>query len=110
MMEKTRFENDLTQGSVARQLLKFAVPFIVSNLIQSLYSVADMIIVGKLSGSESMNGVTQGSQITMLITNAIVGLSVGGTVLIGQYLGANRREDVKKTIFLRKMLVRRERV
>lgn len=98
MMEKTRFENDLTQGSVARQLLKFAVPFIVSNLIQSLYSVADMIIVGKLSGSESMNGVTQGSQITMLITNAIVGLSVGGTVLIGQYLGANRREDVKKTI------------
>lgn len=97
-MEKKQFETDLTQGSVAGQLIKFAVPFIISNLIQSLYSIADMIIVGNFSGSESMNGVTQGSQITMLITNAIVGLSVGGTVLIGQYLGANRRHDVKTTI------------
>jgi putative MATE family efflux protein len=95
---KKQFENDLTQGSVAKQLIKFALPFIISNLIQSLYAVADMIIVGNFSGSASMNGVTQGSQMTMLITNAVIGLSVGGTVLIGQYLGAGRRQQLKDAI------------
>lgn len=97
-MTKRQFENDLTQGSVAKQLIAFALPFIISNLIQSLYAVADMIIVGNFAGSASMNGVTQGSQMTMLITNAVIGLSVGGTVLIGQYIGAGRRQALKDTI------------
>ncbi|HBP38223.1 MAG TPA: MATE family efflux transporter, partial [Clostridiales bacterium] len=97
-MEKTRFETDLTQGSVTRQLIRFALPFVISNLIQSLYAVADMIIVGNFAGSASMNGVTQGSQMTMLVTHAVVGLAVGGTVLIGQYLGAGRRDEMKTTI------------
>lgn len=95
---KKQFENDLTQGSVVKQLIRFALPFIISNLIQSLYAVADMVIVGNFAGSASMNGVTQGSQMTMLITNAVIGLSVGGTVLIGQYLGAGRRQQLKDTI------------
>ena len=64
------FEKDLSQGSVTRQLLLFAIPFIITNLVQSLYSVADMII----------------------------GLSAGGTVLIGQYKGFGAREELVRTI------------
>lgn len=97
-MSTINLETDLTKGNVVKQLIKFAVPFIISNFIQSLYSVADMVIVGNFAGSESMNGVTQGSQITTLVTNAVIGLSVGGVVLIGQYLGAGRRKDLKDTI------------
>lgn len=57
-----------------------------------------MIIVGNFAGSDSMNGVTQGAQLTMLLTNAVIGLSVGGTVLIGQYLGAGLRKQMKAAI------------
>ena len=96
--EATKFEKNLSQGNVAKQLLLFAIPFIISNFIQSLYSVADMAIVGHFSGTVSMSGVNIGSQVTMLMTNLVVGLSVGGTVLIGQYVGSGQRNKLKNTI------------
>ena len=46
----SKLEHNLAQGAVAPQLLRFALPFIISNIIQSLYSVADMIIVGQYAG------------------------------------------------------------
>src|SRR5690554_4356504 len=93
-----KFEYNLSEGSVAKQLLKFSLPFILSNLIQSLYSVADIIIVGQFSGVYSLSGVTNSSQINMLVTNAVIGLSVGGTVLIGQYMGSGKKKELKDTI------------
>lgn len=93
-----KFEKDLTSGNVFRQLIVFALPFLVSNFIQSLYSVADMIIVGNLAGVVSMSGVNNGSQMTMLVTNAVIGLAVGATVLIGQYMGSGKKEEINKTI------------
>ena len=91
-------ETNLSKGSVPKQLMKFALPFIISNLVQSLYSVADMIIVGQFAGTVSMSGVNIGSQVTMLVTNLVIGLSAGATVLIGQYLGADDRKSLKDTI------------
>ena len=91
-------ETNLSKGSVPKQLMKFALPFIISNLVQSLYSVADMIIVGQFAGTISMSGVNIGSQVTMLVTNLVIGLSAGATVLIGQYLGADDRKSLKDTI------------
>ncbi|MCR4925771.1 MAG: MATE family efflux transporter [Clostridiales bacterium] len=76
----------------------FSLPFVISNLIQSLYSVADMIIVGQFSGTISMSGVNIGSQITLVVTNMIVGLCAGATVLIAQYLGAGDRHAIKQTV------------
>lgn len=93
-----KFENDLVKGSVAKQLILFSLPILFSNLIQTLYSVADMIIVGQFCGAASMSGVNIGSQITFVITNMVFGLSVGVTVLIGQYLGSNNRKAIKETI------------
>lgn len=94
----SKFENNLSQGNVVRQLLVFSYPFLLSNLIQSFYSVADMIIVGRFSGTISMSGVNIGSQVTFLITNMVFGLSVGATVLIAQYLGAGKKTDMQETI------------
>ena len=93
-----RFERDLSQGNVAKQLLIFAWPFILSNLIQALYNVADMIIVGNFCGATSMSGVNIGGQVTFLLTNIVVGLSVGGTVLIGQFKGKNDKDAMREII------------
>jgi putative MATE family efflux protein len=91
-------ENDLTRGNVLTRLVLFSLPFLASNFVQSLYNVADMLIVGNFCGSESMSGVTIGGQVTFILTNIIMGLCMGGTVLIGQYLGAGNQRALKKAI------------
>ena len=92
------FHKDLTQGSVVKQLLRFAIPFMLSNLLQALYSVADMIIVGQFCGKVGITGVSIGSQINILVTGAAMGLSIGGTVMIAQYGGQKRFDQQRKTI------------
>lgn len=88
---------DLSEGNVVKQLILFSLPFLAANIIQSLYSVADMLIVGQFSGTASMSGVNIGSQVTFIITNLVFGLCTGGTVLIGQYMGAKRHKDLAET-------------
>ncbi len=93
-----KFRQDLTQGGVGKQLIKFSIPFLLSNLLQAFYSVADMIIVGRLCGTHGITGVNIGSQINILVTGAAFGLAVGGTVLIAQYGGAKKFDEQRKTI------------
>lgn len=97
-MSDTKFEKDLVSGNVTKQLLIFALPFVISNVIQTLYSVVDMVIVGRYGELGSMSGVHIGGQVTFLLTNLVLGLSIGATTLIGQYLGAGDRESLKETI------------
>ena len=92
----SRYERDLTEGHVVKQLILFALPFLASNLIQSLYSVADMLIVGNFAGNISMSGVNIGSQITFILTNIVVGLCTGGTILIAQAMGRRDRKAIEE--------------
>ncbi|MCL2030640.1 MAG: MATE family efflux transporter [Oscillospiraceae bacterium] len=94
----SRFQNDLTQGGVTRQLLRFSMPFFFSTLIQQMYSMSDLLIVSHFAEESSVVGVSNGMQLTFLATAIAIGLSVGGTILVGQYYGAKRMEDVKKTV------------
>ncbi len=97
-MQKKTLETKLTEGSVAMQLIKFALPFILTNLIQTLYNVADMLIVGNYNGAVGISGVNIGGQVTFIMTNIVIGLSVGGTIVIGQYLGSGDRKGMEETI------------
>ncbi|MDR2634069.1 MAG: MATE family efflux transporter [Treponema sp.] len=87
--------NNLSEGSVVTKLIRFALPFLATNLVQSFYNVADMLIVGNFSGTAGMSGVNIGGQVTMILTFLVIGLAMGGTVLIGQYMGAGNREALK---------------
>ena len=91
-----KIQNDLSQGNVLSKLILFALPFLASNIIQSFYNVADMLIVGNFSGTESMSGVNIGGQVTFILTNIVIGLCMGATVLIGQYVGAGNHAALKR--------------
>ncbi len=93
-----RFEKNLSEGSVVKQLILFSLPVLISNIIQSLYSTVDMLVVGQFAGEVSMSGVNIGGQVSFLITNMVFGLSVGATVLIGQYKGADDRKSMHEVI------------
>ena len=79
--------NDLTQGSAAGTLFRFAGPFFIANVLQSLYGAADLFVVGAFCGAQSVAAVSTGTQVTQIVTSLITGLTLGSTVIIGQYTG-----------------------
>ena len=91
-------QNTLTEGNILKTLLLFAVPFLIANILQSLYGAVDLFVVGKYCGAESVAAVSTGTQVTQIITSLITGLTLGGTILIGDGIGKKDYEGVKKII------------
>ncbi|MBR6619828.1 MAG: MATE family efflux transporter [Clostridia bacterium] len=89
---------DYTKGRISTQLLKFSVPFMLSNGLQVLYALIDMIVVGKYVGSEGLSAVSTASQIFTFMTMLALGFSNSGQVLIAQYIGKNEREKIGSVI------------
>jgi len=88
----------LTEGAVGPALLRFALPFLASNLLQSLYGAADLFVVGRFSGPAAQSAVAIGSQTMMTITAVILGISMGGTVLIGRRVGERSQEGAARAV------------
>ena len=86
----------MTQGSVPKVLLQFAVPFLIANVLQALYGGADLFVVGQYDDSASVAAVAIGSQVMQTITGIILGITTGTTVLIAIATGA---KDDKKVAF-----------
>lgn len=76
----------------------FALPYMFSNLLQVLYGSADLFVVGQFGHTFDVSRVSIGSQTMSLITNLVLGLTTGVTVLLGQYLGSKSYRDLSKTI------------
>ena len=89
---------DLTSGNVARLLLRFAFPLFVSNALQAVYNIVDMIVVGQFIGGTGMSAVSIGGDILHLLTFVAMGFSSAGQVIIAQNVGAGEMDKVKKTI------------
>ena len=88
--------SDLTQGSIGKKLLRYAVPLVFSSLLQALYNMADMIIAGQLIHEAAISAISNAGQVTHTLTNVIIGLCTGGNILIGQYFGARERDNVRQ--------------
>lgn len=91
-------ENTLTEGNVAKTLLRFAVPFLIANILQSLYGAVDLFVVGRYGTAESVAAVSTGTQVTQIVTSLVSGLTLGSTIVIGNYMGQKRFDRVKQTI------------
>lgn len=91
-------KRDFTTGNILGHLIRFGAPFLLSSFLQALYNVTDMWAVGNFSTVQAQAGVTNGGQITNVVVMIVAGLTVGGTILVGQYYGAKREKDVSETI------------
>ena len=90
--------NDLTQGSVGKNLIRFALPYLLACFMQTFYGMADLFVVGLYNGSETTTAVSIGSQVMHMLTVIIVGLVMGATVRIGRYVGAKDERGAGKTV------------
>lgn len=86
-------KRELTSGSVMKNLLFFSLPYLLSFFLQTLYGMADLLIIGQYGGVADTTAVSVGSQVMHMLTVMIVGLAMGATVNIGQAIGGrdNRR-------------------
>jgi len=98
MAKKTTMINNMTSGNVIRQLLLFAYPFMLSNLLQVVYTLVDMIVVGQFVGSYGLSGVAIGGEISMLFTMLCFGFTSAGQIMVSQYVGQDDHESIKSTI------------
>ncbi|MBR2282420.1 MAG: MATE family efflux transporter, partial [Spirochaetales bacterium] len=89
---------DLTTGGVTRQLLVFAFPLFVSNSLQAVYNMVDMIIVGRFIGGAGMSAVSIGGDMLHLLTFVAMGFSSAGQVLIARNVGAGNIRAVSRII------------
>ena len=85
--------NNLTTGSVLKNILFFSLPYLFSYFLQTLYGMADLFIIGQFEGVAATTAVSIGSQVMHMLTVMIVGLAMGTTVSIAQAIGANKKND-----------------
>ena len=89
---------DLLQGSVGKTLFLFSFPFMLSTLLQTLYSTTDTIVVGQTLGGAGLSAVSNGSQLMQLVYMLCIGFSSAGQVLIAQAKGAGNQEKMQKVV------------
>lgn len=94
----SRSQMNLVEGNVPSTLLKFSFPFMLSTLLQTLYSTTDTIIVGQFLESRGLSAVSNGAQLMQLIYLACIGASMAGQILIAQAKGAENREKVQQVV------------
>lgn len=91
-------QQTLLKGNVYKVLIKFAVPFMLANLLQVLYGAADLFVVGQFATTADASATSIGSQIMAMLTQMILGLTTGTTILLGQYFGGKKEKDMAKTV------------
>lgn len=89
---------NLTEGSIWRVMMIFAIPIILTNVIQQLYSMVDLIIAGKYVGAVGTIGVSIGGELSDFLTPVAMALGSAGQIYIAQLVGARKDKEVKDTV------------
>ncbi len=91
-------KNDFTQGSIVSKLLRFMIPIFGALVLQAMYGAVDILVVGRFGTTAGISGVSTGSNIVNLVTFTITGLTMGVTVVMGQYMGEKKPEKAGQVV------------
>lgn len=95
---KKKYEMDMCSGSVLQKMLLFALPLMCSGVLQLLFNAADIIVVGRYAGDNSLAAVGANTALINLFTNLFIGLSVGANVIAAREFGAKKDTELQKTV------------
>ena len=85
-------------GPLFRKLLIFSLPLIMSGILQLLFNAADIVVVGRFTGSQALAAVGSTSSLIALFVNFFIGFSIGTNVLVARYYGAKNQQNVHETV------------
>lgn len=89
---------DMCNGSILPKLLRFAIPLMCSSILQLLFNAADVVVVGRFCGENSLAAVGSTTSLINLLTNVFIGLSVGSNVLVARYYGAKEQKPLHDVV------------
>ena len=92
------YEIDMLNGAIFPKLLRFAVPLTLSTMLQLLFNAADVVVVGRYAGDNSLAAVGSNTALINLLTNLFLGLSIGANILAARHYGAHEDEELSKTV------------
>lgn len=90
--------NNMTEGSVLRHLIRFALPLLFANCLQTLYTTVDTVVVGRFVGTAGLSAVSTCGELITFYTMIAMGLTSGGQIIIAQFVGKDDRQAISKTI------------
>lgn len=93
-----QLEQSLTEGSLGKKIFLFSLPLMLSNLLQVLFNMADIAVVGKFAGSNALGSVGSTSILVTLFTSFLIGVGGGINVLVALHIGAGNKKEAKETI------------
>lgn len=91
-------KNDLTQGNLWKRILVFSIPLMLSNVLQVLFNMADVAVVGQFAGSAALGSVGSTATLVALFTGILIGMSCGVNVLVALHYGAKKPKEVMETV------------
>ena len=98
LKKKTPTESDLTEGSIVDKVLLFAIPLMMTSMLQQLFNATDVAVVGKFASMEAMAAVGSNTPVVSLLVNFFVGISVGSNVLIARNIGAKDTDKARRAV------------
>ena len=96
-MKKT-YEIDMCNGPLLGKILRFAIPLILSGMLQLLFNAADVIVVGRYAGNNALAAVGSTAALINLLVNLFMGISIGTNVLVARYYGSRSERDIYETV------------
>lgn len=97
-MEVSESKNLMTEGTIWKKIIFFALPLFVGNLFQQLYNTADSLIVGNFLGSNALAAVSSSGNLIFLMVGFFNGIAIGAGVVIARYFGARDIENMQRAI------------
>ena len=91
-------KRNMSEGSISKNIILFALPLFLGNLFQQLYNTADSLIVGNYLGSNALAAVSSSGNLIFLMTGLFQGISIGASVIIARYFGAKDHNNMRKAI------------
>ncbi len=97
-MKARSYEIDMCSGSIFPKILAFSIPLMISSILQLLFNAADMVVVGRFAGSTALAAVGANASLINLLTNLFIGFSVGANVMVAQFYGARKEQEMGETV------------
>ena len=97
-MAKNKYEIDMVNGTIMPKLITFAIPLMLSGILQLLFNAVDIIVVGRFSGSQSLAAVGSTSSLINMLTNLFIGISLGANVLAARFYAAGKHKEMSETV------------
>ena len=96
--QQTHYEIDMCNGPILSKMLRFSIPLMCSSVLQLLFNAADIVVVGRWAGDNSLAAVGSNTALIGLLTNLFVGLAVGANTLAAKYYGARDRDALHRVV------------